>query len=81
MLITEICYALAPAMFMPGKLTYWLIGLLFVCLFTGVGQLKLKGFYVEWKDIADVWLYWDDVKSRIIRNVGEKIGLSSGILL
>lgn len=45
-----------------------------------VGQLKLKGFYVEWKDIADVWLYWNDVKSRIIRNVGEKIGLSSGII-
>ena len=36
---------------------------------------------MEWKDIADVWLYWNDVKSRIIRNVGEKIGLSSGIIL
>ncbi|KAJ7340070.1 Phospholipase ddhd1 [Desmophyllum pertusum] len=44
----------------------------------GLGQLKLKGFHVEWNDIADVWLYWDDVKSRIIRNVGEKIGFSSG---
>ena len=33
---------------------------------------------MEWNDIADVWLYWDDVKSRIIRNVGEKIGFSSG---
>jgi len=36
---------------------------------------------VEWNDIADVWLYWDDVKSRIIRNVGGKIGYSSGINL
>ena len=36
---------------------------------------------MEWKDIADVWLYWNDVKSRIIRNVGQKIGLSSGIIL
>ena len=36
---------------------------------------------MEWKDITDVWLYWNDVKSRIIRNVGEKIGLSSGIIL
>lgn len=44
----------------------------------GLGRLKLKGFYVEWNDMADVWLYWDDVKSRIIRNVGEKIGFSSG---
>ena len=52
-----------------------------VCLGLGLGQLKLKGFYVEWKDIADVWLYWNDVKSRIIRNVGEKIGFSSGIIL
>ena len=33
---------------------------------------------MEWNDIADVWLYWDDVKSRIIRNVSEKIGFSSG---
>lgn len=44
----------------------------------GLGRLKLKGFYVEWNDIADVWLYWDDVKSRIIRGVGERIGYSSG---
>lgn len=44
----------------------------------GIGRLTLKGFYVEWNDIADVWLYWDDVKSRIIRNVSERIGLSSG---
>lgn len=44
----------------------------------GLGRLTLKGFYVEWNDIADVWLYWDDVKSRIIRNVSEKIGFSSG---
>ena len=34
---------------------------------------------MEWNDIVDVWLYWDDVKSRIIRNVGEKIGFSSGM--
>ena len=34
---------------------------------------------MEWNDIADVWLYWNDVKSRIIRNVGEKIGFSSGM--
>ena len=33
---------------------------------------------MEWNDIADVWLYWDDVKSRIIRGVGERIGYSSG---
>lgn len=50
-------------------------------MFIGLGQLKLKSFHVEWKDIADVWLYWNDVKSRIIRNVGQKIGLSSGIIL
>ena len=59
----------------------WLIFLLFVCLCIGLGQLKLKSFHVEWKDITDVWLYWNDVKSRIIRNVGQKIGLSSGIIL
>ena len=34
---------------------------------------------MEWNDLTDVWLYWNDVKSRIIRNVGEKIGLSSGM--
>jgi len=62
----------------------WLIDwyiFLFLCLFIGLCQLKLKSFYVEWKDIEDVWLYWNDVKSRIIRNVGEKIGLSSGIIV
>lgn len=44
----------------------------------GLCRLTMKGFYVEWNDITDVWLYWNDVKSRIIRNVGEKIGFSSG---
>ena len=34
---------------------------------------------MEWNDITDVWLYWDDMKSRIIRNVGERIGFSSGM--
>ena len=47
-------------------------------MFSGLGRLNLKGFYVEWNDITDVWLYWDDMKSRIIRNVGERIGFSSG---
>lgn len=70
-----------PTVFIHAWLIDWLIFLLSVCLFIALGQLKLKGFYVEWKDIADVWLYWDDVKSRIIRNFGEKIGLSSGIIL
>ncbi|XP_031559157.1 phospholipase DDHD1-like [Actinia tenebrosa] len=44
-----------------------------------LGRLNLKGYYVEWKEINDVWLYWDDIKSRIIRGVGTKIGLSSGV--
>ena len=35
---------------------------------------------MEWNDITDVWLYWDDMKSRIIRNVGERIGFSSGMI-
>ena len=35
---------------------------------------------MEWNDITDVWLYWDDMKSRIIRNVGERIGFSSGMM-
>lgn len=48
-------------------------------MFSGLGRLNLKGFYVEWNDITDVWLYWDDMKSRIIRNVGERIGFSSGM--
>ena len=48
--------------------------------FSGLGRLNLKGFYVEWNDITDVWLYWDDMKSRIIRNVGERIGFSSGTM-
>ncbi|EDO40974.1 predicted protein [Nematostella vectensis] len=42
-----------------------------------MGRLQLKGYYVEWKDVTDVWLYWDDIKSRIIRGVGTKIGLGS----
>ena len=66
-------------------MVYCLITIFFIVLivglFIGLGQLKLKSFHVEWKDIADVWLYWNDVKSRIIRNVGQKIGLSSGIIL
>ena len=49
-------------------------------MFSGLGRLNLKGFYVEWNDITDVWLYWDDMKSRIIRNVGERIGFSSGMI-
>ncbi|XP_022796027.1 phospholipase DDHD1-like [Stylophora pistillata] len=49
-----------------------------VCESQGLSRLTLKGFYVEWNDISDVWLYWNDVKSRIIRNVGGKIGFSSG---
>lgn len=49
-------------------------------LFLALGRLSLKGYYVEWNDITDVWLYWDDIKSRIIRGVGTKIGLSSGTL-
>ena len=49
-------------------------------MFPGLGRLNLKGFYVEWNDITDVWLYWDDMKSRIIRNVGERIGFSSGTM-
>jgi hypothetical protein len=48
---------------------------------SALGRLNLKGYYVEWNDITDVWLYWDDIKSRIIRGVGTKIGLSSGINL
>ena len=35
---------------------------------------------MEWNDITDVWLYWDDMKSRIIRNVGGRIGFSSGMI-
>ena len=50
-------------------------------MFSGLGRLNLKGFYVEWNDITDVWLYWDDMKSRIIRNVGERIGFSSGMII
>ncbi|XP_048577940.1 phospholipase DDHD1 [Nematostella vectensis] len=42
-----------------------------------MGRLQLKGYHVEWKDVTDVWLYWDDIKSRIIRGVGTKIGLGS----
>lgn len=38
----------------------------------------MENCHVEWNEIGDVWLYWDDVKSRIIRNVGERIGFSSG---
>lgn len=33
---------------------------------------------MEWNEIGDVWLYWDDVKFRIIRNVGERIGFLLG---
>jgi len=51
-----------------------------ISMFSGLGRLNLKGFYVEWNDITDVWLYWDDMKSRIIRNVGERIGFSSGMI-
>ena len=45
---------------------------------TVLSRLNLKNCHVEWNEIGDVWLYWDDVKSRIIRNVGERIGFSSG---
>ncbi|CAH3134384.1 unnamed protein product [Pocillopora meandrina] len=43
-----------------------------------LSRLNLENCHVEWNEIGDVWLYWDDVKSRIIRNVGERIGFSSG---
>ena len=44
-----------------------------------MGRLQLSGQYVEWSDIAEVWLHSEGMTSKIIRGVMQKMGGSTGV--